>query len=92
MISINDKELKRYERDLKTFASRAYPFATRQTVNAAAFKAQGFARENVSRDMVERNRFTRQSVQVDKAGTLNVRRQAARVGSIAPYMELQEYV
>ena len=91
MITINDTQIRKYERDLKTFAERAYPFATRQTINSAAFKAQGKAKENVRNDMVLRNRYTEQSIRVNKAGTLNVARQIATVGSIADYLERQEF-
>lgn len=91
MLKINDKQIREYEKDLKTFASRAYPFASRHTINSAAFKAQSLARGNVRNDMVTRNKFTEQSIRVDKARTLAVSRQEATVGSIADYMETQEF-
>jgi hypothetical protein len=91
MITIDDRELKEFEADLKTFARRAFPFATKSTVNGLAFKARSIAQEGLKRDLVLRNRFTVQSVQVDQTRTLDVRRQAAAVGSIAPYMEVQEF-
>lgn len=91
MITFNDKELKRFEGDLKTFASRAYPFATKQTVNRAAFVARSLTQRNIRRDMVTRNRFTEGSIRVEPTRTLVVRQQEAVVGSIAPYMEDQEF-
>lgn len=91
MITVDNKDLKKYERDLKTFASRAYPYATRHTVNSAAFKARGIAQDNVWENMVTRNKWTERSIQVGKTGTLNVQRQAAIVGSIEDYMETQEF-
>lgn len=91
MIEIDDRQIKEFEKDLKTFAHRAYPFATKSTLNSAAFSAQKTARRDVKTKMVTRNRFTEQSIQVDQARTLNVRRQAATVGSIADYMEEQEF-
>lgn len=91
MITVDTKDIKKYERDLKVFASRAYPYATRHTINSAAFKAQGIARDNVRNDMVNRNKYTIQSIQVDKARTLSVPAQAAIVGSTADYMETQEF-
>jgi hypothetical protein len=91
MITIDDKQIKKYERDLKTFANRAYPFATRQTINSAAFKARGIAQGNVRSGMIIRNKWTEKSIRVTKAGTLNVSRQVAIVGSLAPYMETQEF-
>jgi hypothetical protein len=91
MIKIDDKEIKRYECDLKTFANRAYPFATKQTVNRSAFTAQKIARNDIRGSMTLRNKFSVQSIQVDQARTLKVSRQTATVGSIAGYMEDQEF-
>lgn len=91
MIGVDNRDIRELERDLKTFANRAYPYATRQTLNDTAFQAQRIAREDVRNDMVLRNRFTVQSIQVDQARTLAVSRQAATVGSIADYMEDQEF-
>jgi len=91
MIKINDDDLKQFESDLKTFAKRAYPFATKNTINRGAFEAQKLYRRNADDSMIHRNKFTRQSIQVEQARTLNVSRQAATVGSIAPYMEDQEF-
>lgn len=90
MFEINDKEIKELEADLKTFAHRAYPFATKNTINVAAFSARSYAQENIRESMVTRNKFTERSVRVDRAFTLNVSRQISTVGSIADYMELQE--
>ena len=91
MFKIDDRDIKRLEKDLKTFAKRAYPFATRNTVNSAAFESQKIGRGNIQKNMINRNRFTVQSVRVNKAGTLNVSRQVAAVGSTEDYMERQEF-
>lgn len=91
MITIDDKQIKEFERDLKVFASRAYPFATKSTVNSAAFLTQKTARRDINVKMVTRNRFTIQSVRVEQARTLNVSRQVAIVGSTADYMADQEF-
>ena len=91
MIKIDTKQIKEYERDLKSFADRAYPYATRFTVNTAAFKARELSQDNIRTDMVLRNRFTVSSVRVEQARTLAVSRQYAVVGSIADYLETQEF-
>lgn len=91
MFKIDDKEIKEFEADLKTFARKAYPFATKNTINEAAFIAQRFARQDVNKKMIQRNNFTIKSIQVEKSRTLNVSRQAATVGSTADYMETQEF-
>lgn len=91
MIEVDTRQLKELERDLKVFARRAYPFATKSTVNGAAFQTQKTARRDIQVKMVTRNKFTVQSVRVEQARTLNVNRQAAIVGSIADYMADQEF-
>lgn len=91
MINVETREIRAFEKDLKAFAKRAYPFATKQTVNGAAFKARGYAQENIRQNMVERNKYTAGSVRVEQARGLNVDTQAAVVGSVAPYLETQEF-
>lgn len=91
MFSINTRDIKEMEGDLKAFAHKAFPFATRNTINSAAFNAQREARSGVSDSLTLRNRFTVQSIQVEQSRTLQVSRQSATVGSIADYMEDQEF-
>lgn len=91
MIKVDDRQIKKLERDLKHFNDKAFPFATKNTVNTAAFDTQRVARLRVSNTMTERNRFTQQSIRVEQARTLDVKRQAAIIGSTADYMEDQEF-
>lgn len=91
MITIDNTEILNMQDDLKTFKRRAFPFATKSTINGAAFMARGFAQENIRNNMIQRNRFTASSVRVEQARTLDIKRQEARVGSIADYMEDQEF-
>lgn len=90
-ITMQSPDIVRFERDLKTFKRRAYPFATKSTVNSAAFDAQINYRANANKRLVLRNTFTRQSIRVNMAKGLKVSQQAAHVGSIAPYMAKQEF-
>lgn len=91
MFDIDDRDIKRMERDLKTFAERSLPFATKNTMNRSAFHAQKLAKADIRRDLTLRNKFTEQSIRVDQTKTLNIRRQEAVVGSTADYMEDQEF-
>lgn len=91
MFSVNDRQIKEFEKDLKVFAKRAYPFATRNTINSAAFAAQKTAKTIVKNSMIQRNSFTLRSIRVDPARGLDVRTQEAVVGSTADYMEDQEF-
>lgn len=91
MIEIDTRHMKQYESDLKTFAAKAYPFATRSTVDTAAFETRKEAQSNIASDMVLRNRFTQGSVRVQQARSLNVRDQEAVTGSAAEYLATQEF-
>lgn len=90
-VQIETKELKKLENQLKTFGARAYPFATKATINSAAWLTRSNAQENIGNQMQERNNWTRRSVQVEQARTLRVSSQEARVGSTLDYMEMQEF-
>lgn len=91
MITLDDRQIKRFENDLKQFAEKAYPFATRDTLNKAAFDAQRRGRDNISTGMIVRNRYTLQSIQVERAQTLKLSSQTAIVGSVASYLATQEF-
>ena len=89
---LNDfKEIAQYEDDLKQFAAKAFPFATRKTINDGAFQGQRIARADIGRTMTTRNTFTKRSIQVEQSRTLRVSNQFALLGSIADYMEVQEF-
>lgn len=91
MFQITDRELKELEKDLQVFAKRAYPFATKNTLNRAAFNARQYAQENIGREFTERNKWTRQSIRVEQTKTLNIRSQMSVFGSTLDYMEKQEF-
>lgn len=91
MIKVELKNFRRLENDLLGFARKAYPYATQNTINSGAFHAQALVREGLKSGFVNRNKFTVQSIQVEKSRTLVVSQQAAFVGSIAPYLETQEF-
>lgn len=91
MITVDTDQFKELEKDLKAFHSRAFPFATKNTLNSAAFKARELAQKDIRVKMITRNKFTKRSVIVEQSRTLNVRRQSASVGSTADYMEVQEF-
>ena len=91
MFKIDTEEIKQLESDLKTFKERAYPFATKNTVNQAAFKTQKRMKIFMHNNMILRNKFSESSIRVETTKTLRVSAQAAVVGSIAPYMENQEF-
>ena len=91
MFVVNSSDIRRLESDLKTFARQSVPFATRKTLNDSAFAARAIAQADIKSGMVNRNKFTVQSVRVEQAKTLQISRQQAVVGSIADYLEDQEF-
>ncbi len=91
MFSINNENVKKLERDLKQFAHRALPFATKKTLNDAAFQARRIIQADLPKRMTLRNKFTMRSIRVERATGLNIRRQEATIGSTAAYMEDQEF-
>lgn len=91
MITADLTQIKRYESELKTFARKSYPFATKQTINRAAFEVRKKSQKSLQDDFTLRNSFTRQSIRVVQSRTLNVSQQEARVGSVAAYLETQEF-
>lgn len=91
MFRIDDSEIIELQGDLEKLKSRALPFATRHTLNEAAFIALKKSRRFIRREFTLRNKFTERSIRVKKARTLNIRRQISIVGSIADYMETTEF-
>ncbi len=91
LLSINDKDIKKYQKDLKKLSKKILPFVTRATINGAAFRTQTISRAKIGRDMILRNKWTEQSIRVTMARTLNIARQEAVVGSVVKYMRDQEF-
>lgn len=91
MFQLNDKDLKRLERRLQSLNSKGLPFATRETLNKMAFHARKESQQLITTRMVLRNRFTVSSVRVDRARGSNIGSQQSVTGSIASYMDEQEF-
>jgi hypothetical protein len=91
MISLDTKEVKDLADDLRKLNERGLAFATREAINQTAWKARQFAHRNIDQKMVQRNRWTKGSVRVEKARSLRISAQEAAVGSTESYMETQEF-
>lgn len=91
MFNINDKDVKKLERRLRVINERALPFATKATINSMAFGAQKLARNEIRQRMVLRNKYTESSIRVDQARGLHIASQRATMGSVADYMDEQEF-
>ena len=90
LFDIDDTEIRNLEKDLRTFAARAFPFAVRDALNRAVFGSQAEIRQELKRRMVLRNKWTQGSIRVDTAKGTRVERFAAAVGSVEEYMADQE--
>lgn len=91
MFDIDDKEIKDLARDVKLFTARGLAFATRQTLNDAAFAGRKQTVKEISRVFIERNTWTRRTLRVDKATSLDIDLQASAFGSREKYMAEQEF-
>ena len=91
MMTIDTRQLAALERDLGRLYAKALPHATKATVNGAAFKARGFAQEQIREKLINRNAFSVNSVRVERAKTLDIDRQSAAVGSVADHMAELEF-
>lgn len=91
MFSVDTKDLRRLERDLEAMKERAVPFAIRESINRSAFEGRKTWQAEIEGEFVLRNRFTKNSIRVDTARGLNVRTMEATLGSVAPYMDTQEF-
>lgn len=89
-LDVEMRGLDKMQRDLKTFAKKAVPYAVRQTLNDGAFDLRQEWQDQIKRQMTTRNTFTTRSIRVDRAKGLNTRQMVAVTGSVAPYMERQE--
>jgi len=91
-VTLDDKQLKRFERDLKAFAAKALPFANRDSLNDGVFMAQRVARKQIlPRKMILRNQWAQGRVQVQKAKQKRIRDQLAIVGGAHEILERQEF-
>lgn len=91
MFQLNDQDIKKMEKRLQRMSASAIPFATKATLNSMAFGARKEAQNIIQQRMTLRNKFTVSSVRVDQARGTSIPAQKSVVGSIAPYMDEQEF-
>jgi len=91
-INFDVSKIDQFERKtLEKVKAHAFPLAVKNTLNTLAFQAMKKSRATIQEDFINRNTFTERSVRVEKTNTLKMADMAAKVGSIAPYMdELEE--
>lgn len=87
MIKVELKGAKEMVADLKKMREKAVPFAIKNALNTVAFETRRLWQAEVKSVFTNRNLFTANSVRVEQATTSKLQ---ATVGSVAPYMGLQE--
>lgn len=90
-ITLDIKDVRRFEGYLKTFNRRAIPFANRNALNDTAFDARREAIAGINKKFTTRNKWTVKSIRVNKAVGTNVRTMRAETGSTLGYMADQEF-
>jgi hypothetical protein len=84
-------EFKKLELALLRINKKSFNLATLSTVNGMAFKTMRIAREDLGKNFIIRNQFTKRSIRVNRAKGLNILSQKASVGSDADYMKTQQF-
>lgn len=79
-----------FQAALARLSARGIPGAARAGLNRTAFAARAEWQTRIGDAMTLRNAWTKRSIRVDRATGSSVERMAARVGSVADFMGLQE--
>ena len=90
MITAEMRGLEKLRGDLGKFAKKALPAAARGTLNTLAFDARREWVQQVGRKFTLRNKFTLNSLRIEKAQGFKVDSMQSRAGSVADYMAEQE--
>lgn len=89
-MEIDLSQVAEFEADLRVFARSALPFAVKDTLNKAAYEGQYRSRNNIKSGMINRNKWTQNSVKINRAHGNDVDEMRSKVGSLNPYMKDQE--
>ena len=85
------KDLGRLQKDLQIFSKKSIPFATRNALNETAILGRKLWKGEMGRRFILRNKFVVGSLRVVKVSRgQNVAQMFSMIGSISPFMGLQE--
>lgn len=91
VLSVDTRQIRRLADDVKKLSKSAYPIAVERTLNDSAKTARTLSRERIKKQMINRNAFTRNSIRFVLAKKGPVSGKFSTVGSIAEYLEGQEF-
>lgn len=83
-------EIKGAARFLRAVNPKSFSFATREAINASAFRLRDEAKAKLRDKFTLRNKFTERSIMVKKTRERDISKQFALVGSVQPYLRTQE--
>ena len=90
MFKADLSRMEKYQADLIRLNKKGLPYATLKTINTLAFDGRGEWQKEIDSSFVLRNKYTRNSIRVNKARGNDIGAQKAVLGSIAAYMGKQE--
>jgi hypothetical protein len=85
------KRVEKLAKTLESVAKKALPHAVRASLNTTAFEARKEWVGQLDKAMVLRNKFTANSLRVEKVKGIVISTMQSSVGSVAPYMAAQEF-
>jgi hypothetical protein len=91
MFKLDTREVKQLELAFGKMSKKSIAFASKYAINAMAFESRSKSIDRINDQFIIKNKFTEKSIQVEPTKTLYMKNQKSIVGSIAPYMEKQEY-
>lgn len=90
MITIDLRDAGRFAKELEHFAKRGVPYAVRNALNAMAFDARKLWVIEMAKELTLRNKYTTNSLKVEKVSGMTVSSMQAVVGSPLDYLLKQE--
>jgi len=90
MIIADFKDVDEMQRHLKVFAPKGIPYAVKFALNQTAWHGRKTMQRLISARMIEKNKWTRQSIRVNTVRSMDVDMMFSEMGSIEKYMVKQE--
>lgn len=89
-MDIDDRQIRRLEKQINLLSDHAIPIAIQQTLNNVARKAWREGRRNTDREFQNRNTYSKRSQTYQQTRELDIDKMVAIAGSSAQYLAEQE--